>query len=169
MYNAYVLFQLSFLPDTNDWQASILYPIWLKLHVCSIFFSFFGDALASKDILQWVTSGFIFSGSRHDRGCMVVGFTTTCVISAYHHKSCEFEPHSWRGILDTTLCDKVFSDLRLNIVESGVKHHKPNQTIFSAYLSISDKPTKSLGIKNRVYTKICCLIGQYIELSEGQS
>jgi hypothetical protein len=38
MYNAYVLFQLSFLPDTNDWQASILYPIWLKLHVCSIFF-----------------------------------------------------------------------------------------------------------------------------------
>ena len=21
----------------------------------------------------------------HDRGCMVVGFTTTCAISAYHH------------------------------------------------------------------------------------
>jgi hypothetical protein len=21
--------------------------------------------------------------------------------------SCEFEPHSWRGVLDTTLCDKV--------------------------------------------------------------
>ena len=99
MYNAYVLFQLSFLPDTNDWQASILYPIWLKLHVCSIFFSFFGDALASKDILQWVTSGFIFSGSRHDRGCMVVGFTTTCVISAYHHKSCEFEPCSRYNIM----------------------------------------------------------------------
>ena len=31
----------------------------------------------------------------HDR--MVVGFTTTC----------QFEPHSWRGVLDTTLCDKV--------------------------------------------------------------
>ena len=26
---------------------------------------------------------------------MVVGLTTTCAISAYHHKSCEFEPRSW--------------------------------------------------------------------------
>ena len=30
-----------------------------------------------------------------------------CAISAYHHKSCEFEPRSWRGVLDTTLCDNV--------------------------------------------------------------
>ena len=33
--------------------------------------------------------------------------TTTCAIVAYHHLSCEFEPHSWRGVLDITLCDKV--------------------------------------------------------------
>jgi hypothetical protein len=44
------------------------------------------------------------------RGCrghdhMVVGFTTTCAISAYHHKNCAFEPRSWRGVLDTTLCE----------------------------------------------------------------
>ena len=43
--------------------------------------------------------------SIHDR--MVVGFTTTCAISTYHHKCCEFEPRSWRGVLDTTLLDKV--------------------------------------------------------------
>ena len=36
---------------------------------------------------------------RHGHDCMVVGFTTTCAISAYHH--------SWRGVLDTTLCDNV--------------------------------------------------------------
>ena len=29
---------------------------------------------------------------RHGRDHMVVGFTTTCAISAYHHYSCEFEP-----------------------------------------------------------------------------
>ena len=42
-------------------------------------------------------------------GTYVVGFTTTYAISAYqyHHWSCEFEPHSWRGILNTTLCNKV--------------------------------------------------------------
>ena len=28
-------------------------------------------------------------------------------ISAYHHYHCEFESHSWRGVLATTLCDKV--------------------------------------------------------------
>ena len=38
---------------------------------------------------------------------MVVEFTTICAIIAYHHLSCEFEPHSWRGVLDKTLCDKV--------------------------------------------------------------
>jgi hypothetical protein len=38
---------------------------------------------------------------------MVVGFTTTCSISVYHHESCEFKSCSWRGVLDTTLCDKV--------------------------------------------------------------
>ena len=39
---------------------------------------------------------------RHDH--MVVGFTTT--YSVYHHLSCEFESHSWWGVLHTTLCDK---------------------------------------------------------------
>jgi hypothetical protein len=38
---------------------------------------------------------------------MVVGFTNTCAICANHHQSCEFEPRSWWGVLDTTLCDKV--------------------------------------------------------------
>jgi hypothetical protein len=40
----------------------------------------------------------------HDR--MVVGFTTTFAVSAYHHWSCEFESFRW-GVIDTTLYDKV--------------------------------------------------------------
>jgi hypothetical protein len=47
---------------------------------------------------------FIFGG-RRDR--MVIGFKTPCAISAYHHKSCEFESRSWRGVFDTAFCDKV--------------------------------------------------------------
>ena len=38
------------------------------------------------------------------RDHMVDGFRTTHAISAYHHYCFEFEP---RGVLDTTLCDKV--------------------------------------------------------------
>jgi hypothetical protein len=41
------------------------------------------------------------------RDHMVVGFKTTSVIIADHHESCEFEPRSWRGVLDKTLRDKV--------------------------------------------------------------
>ena len=40
-------------------------------------------------------------GDRRD--CMVVGFTTTYAISAYHHFSWEFESHCCRCVLDTTL------------------------------------------------------------------
>jgi hypothetical protein len=38
---------------------------------------------------------------------MVVRFATTYAISAYHYYSCEFEPHSWQGVHDTALCDKI--------------------------------------------------------------
>ena len=48
----------------------------------------------------------IFRG-RYGRYPMVVEFTTTCAIRAYHDQSCEFEPRSWRDVLDTTLFDKV--------------------------------------------------------------
>jgi hypothetical protein len=45
---------------------------------------------------------------RRGHDCMVVGFTTTCVISAYLQLSCEFESRWLQSVLDTTLCDKVF-------------------------------------------------------------
>ena len=32
---------------------------------------------------------------RRDHYRMVVGLTTTCAISAYHHYSCEFKSHSY--------------------------------------------------------------------------
>jgi hypothetical protein len=54
---------------------------------------------------------------RHGCDRMVGGFTTTYAISAYHHKSCEFEPHSWQGVLDTTLCNKVYSDKNVIILD----------------------------------------------------
>jgi len=47
----------------------------------------------------------VWDWGRRGRDRMVVG--TTYAISAYHHESCEFEPRSWRGVFDTTLCDNV--------------------------------------------------------------
>jgi hypothetical protein len=42
-----------------------------------------------------------------DIGAIVVGFTTTYTISAYHYLCCEFESRSRWGVLDIALCDKV--------------------------------------------------------------
>jgi hypothetical protein len=53
---------------------------------------------------------------------MVVGFTNTCAIGANHHQSCEFEHRSWRCVLDTTLCDKVFFSFGHCIVCSSLSY-----------------------------------------------
>jgi hypothetical protein len=52
-------------------------------------------------------------GGRRDR--MVIGFKTTCAISAYHHKSCEFESCSWRGVFDTTFSVTRYNCSRTNV------------------------------------------------------
>jgi hypothetical protein len=50
---------------------------------------------------------------------MVVEFTTICAIIAYHHLSCEFEPHSWRGVLD-----KIGrAHYRVHLAMNGVQTH----------------------------------------------
>ena len=49
------------------------------------------------------------SGGRRVRDRMVVGFTTTYAISAYHHW-CEFESRSWRGAQHYVIT--FFGDLR---------------------------------------------------------
>ena len=91
-------------------------------------------------------STFFYRGGRDH---MIVGFTTTCAINAYHHFCCEFEPRLWWGVLDTTLCDKqwlatgrwfspgtlvsstnktdchVITEILLKVV---LEHYKPNQT-----------------------------------------
>jgi hypothetical protein len=38
---------------------------------------------------------------------MVVVFSTTYAINAFHHLSCDFESCWWQGLLDATLCDKI--------------------------------------------------------------
>jgi hypothetical protein len=44
------------------------------------------------------------------RARMVVGFTTTYAISAFHHQYCEFESRSGRGVQHYVI--KFVSDLR---------------------------------------------------------
>ena len=52
----------------------------------------------------------VIQGCGHDR--IIVGFTTTCAISAYHHHSCEFESSSGEAYSIQHYVIKFFSDLR---------------------------------------------------------
>ena len=85
---------------------------------------------------------------------MVVGFSTTYAISAYHHWSCEFESQSGWGVqhdvikfatglwfslsLGTPVSstnktdhhDNGYTHNRWNIVESGVKHYNSNSLFY---------------------------------------
>ena len=54
--------------------------------------------------------------------CMVVGFTTTRAISVYHHSSCEFVSHSWRGVLDTTVCETVCQVIPISSTNKTDRH-----------------------------------------------
>ena len=95
----------------------------------------------------------IYSRGRRGHDRMIVGFTTTYASSAYHHLSCMFESRSWRGVLHTTLCDKVCERLAAgtpvsstnetdchDITEILLKYHKPNQpyrfTIIVIYFTL---------------------------------
>ena len=50
----------------------------------------------------------IYISGRRGRDHMVVGFETTCAISAYHHcLRYEIESRTWRDVFDTTCCDIV--------------------------------------------------------------
>jgi len=88
--------------------------VLLWLFICCSTLPLFYDILSCLSLINsWgklyckcLTIVYICCRSR--RGCrgrdgIVVGFTITYAISA----SCEFESHSWRGVLDTTLCDQV--------------------------------------------------------------
>jgi hypothetical protein len=58
-----------------------------------------------------------FTKGRRSRDRMVVGFTTTYAISAYHHWCCEFESRSVQGVQHYVI--KFLSDLRKVVVFSS--------------------------------------------------
>ena len=57
---------------------------------------YYTEILSKNYCLYMSNSNYIilFERGRRGRDRLEVGFTTTCVISAYYHLSCEFEPLS---------------------------------------------------------------------------
>jgi hypothetical protein len=64
-----------------------------------------------------LTDHSLYSPRRSGRDGMVIGFTNTCAISAYHHLRYEFEPLSSQGVLDSTLC---YTDCHWPVTSQGI-------------------------------------------------
>ena len=102
-----------------DWSPEICFIEELASKIITTSLSF-GEAVAAnadlklnkvsiwqKHIAQCLAVITHIYRGRRGRDRLVVEFTITYAISAYHHWCCEFESRSGRGVLDTTLCDKV--------------------------------------------------------------
>ena len=86
-----------------------------------------------------------FRGRRgHDR--MVVGFNTTYAIYAYSY---EFYPCSWRGVLDTTFCDKVcqwFSPCTPVSSTNKTNRHDITEILLKVELNTLHQPTNHYAL-----------------------
>jgi hypothetical protein len=92
---------------------------------------------------------------------MVVGFTTTYAFSAYHHESCGYEPRSWRGLLNKTLCDKCLSvTCDRSVVFSGYSNTSTNKTGYHDITEI----LLNVALSTINQTKIV-VINTYLDLS----
>jgi len=76
-----------------------------------------------------------------------------------------------RGVLDTTLCDKVcqwlttgqwFSEYNWNIVESGAKHHNPNPQLLSYILHKWEKLSLHLHFTKMTKLFPCKKFSNYV-------
>jgi hypothetical protein len=92
-------------------KIDILYATWWT-HMVDMEYNIFYPTLVlfeQSNCIDWINICYIcYITGRRGRDPMVIGFTTTCAISSYYHWCCYFEPRSRRGVLDTTLCDKVW-------------------------------------------------------------
>jgi hypothetical protein len=85
----------------HSFISSHIILVWKEIFFFLIFFLFF---FYIKYWLDWLAVKQFVEG-RRGRDRMLVGFTTTCTISAYHHWRCEFELRSGNSI-GTVRCTK---------------------------------------------------------------
>ena len=96
---------------------------------------------------------------------MVVGFTTICAISAYHHWCCECKSRSGRGV-QHYICQwlaagqwfsrviQFLAPKKLNVVESGVKHNETIPIFTFIHLQILQVSTHLEAIRTYIRSRI---------------
>ena len=86
---------------------------------------------------------------RRGRDHMVVGFTTTYAISAYHHWCCEFESRSGRGVQHYVI--KFVSDLRQVSSTNKTDRHDITEIVLIEALNTIKQTNKQTNIYTDSY------------------
>ena len=107
---------------------------------------------------------------RCGRGYIVVECTTTYAIRAYHHWSYEFESRSWRGVLDTTLGDKLCQWIATGRWSSpGTPVFSTNKTGFHDITEISFKVTLSTITLTAIKISSTILLYSYNKIGQSEN
>jgi len=98
-------------------------------------------------LLQYINdNNFIHITGQRGRDCMVVGFTTTCAIGAYHHYSCECEPRSWQVYPIQHYVLKFFATGQLFSPDSSTNktyHHDITEILLKVALNTINQPNQT--------------------------
>ena len=73
-------------------------PYWWTVNLGKTYTIDYITIYSRGDCCSAYISIYIYIEGRRGRDRIVVGFTTSYGISAYHHQRCEFESRSWRGV-----------------------------------------------------------------------
>ena len=95
--------------NTHEWSLVCSYKAKLSTHLISFTSGILNIIPPLIPVPFFLSIMYIQRGNR-GRDRMVVEFTTTYAISAYHHQCCEFESRSGRGVQHYVI--KFVSDLR---------------------------------------------------------
>ena len=92
-------------------NCHFLYLVYRVTHMWPIIrFPLISQAVRDMSLMRFHDIILTYTRDCRGRDHMVVGFTTTFALSAYHHWCCEFESRSERGVQH---CDKVCQWLSL--------------------------------------------------------
>ena len=96
-YSSYKIIQKSYKKKPGEGIQPLMRTVF-NMSV-SAFLDIFPRNVSYHMVLKFVI--------RPGRDSTAVRFTVSYAISTYHHRRCEFEPWSGRGLFDTTLCNIV--------------------------------------------------------------
>ena len=146
-----------------DWIYNARTVSYILHLVVSLYLSIYYFVSTNSEIIRIIT--YKEGRGRRGRERMVVGFTTTCAISAHYHTRCEFESPSWRCVLDiiwdVRVCILQFLSLSYYTIKSNLMIPQKDIEVSRVYCTLT------ICYRGHVFNKVVLTHGQAVQLPWG--